>query len=154
MPVEENKKVVERMLEAFNSGKLELVDELLHREFGDETPFPGTSRDVEGLKKQIRHLHQAFPDVKFSIEAIVGEGDTVAFRWKMTGAQTGTFIGHAPTAASKKTITHFGNDFVNFKEGKMVAHRSTDNLRELLAALGHTPDFKVKDDPDLRKPLR
>jgi steroid delta-isomerase-like uncharacterized protein len=151
MPAAENKKSVERMLEAFNSGDFKIVDDLLAHDFGDETPFPGTTKAHEGLKKQISHLRQAFPDVKFSIENMVAEGETVAFRWKMIGTQEKTFIGHAP---SRKKVTHFGNDFVVFHNGKMVSHRSSDNLRDLLSALGHEPVFKVEADPDLKKPLK
>ena len=151
MPPEDNKKAVQRMLEAFNTGDLTIVDQLLGPEFSDQTPFPGTDRKENGLKKQIHHLRQAFPDVQFSIDHIVAEGDIVAFRWKMTGTQRGTLMGYAP---SNKTVTHYGNDFVTFKNGKMIDHRSSDNLRDLLQSLGHPPTPQPEKDPDLRKPLR
>jgi len=146
MPPEENKKAVQRMLDAFNTGDLAIVDQLMAPTHKDLTPFPGASGDPDGMKRQIRHLRQAFPDVKFTIEDITAEGETVAFRWKMVGTQRGSLLGHGPT---NKVVEHHGNDFVKFAGGKMVEHRSSDNLRELLHALGHEPKFQPGRDPDL-----
>jgi predicted ester cyclase len=42
-------------------------------------------------------------------------------------------MGHA---ATNKQVTHFGNDFVTFSNGKIVEHHSADNLSELLQQLG------------------
>ncbi len=134
MPPTENKRAVRRMLKAFNTGDVHIVDELLAPSSKDETPFPGTSSTKEGLKQQITHLREAFPDAKFTIVYLVAEGETVAFRWKMVGTQRGELFGRP---ASKKRVEHFGNDFVTFRRGKMVKHESSDGHRQLLRKLGH-----------------
>jgi len=140
MPATENKQAVRRMMKAFNTGDLSIVDELLAPSHKDLTPFPGTGPSAEGLKKQIAHIRQAFPDVKFTIEKMVAEGETVAFRWKMVGSQKGEFLGNP---ASNKKIEHFGNDIVTFRRGKMIEHRSTDDHLELVAKCGHEPRIRV-----------
>ena len=131
------------MEEAFNTGNLALVDELVAPDHVDKTPFPGTRRDRNGLKKQITALRKAFPDGKFTIDKMVAEGETVAYSWKLVGTQKGPLLGRR---ATNKTITHFGNGFVTFRDGKIIGHQATDDIRRaaagkdvggLLAKLGH-----------------
>jgi predicted ester cyclase len=136
MPPAENKRAVEQMLEAFNTGNTAIVDKIVDAKHKDATPFPGTKPNRDGLKMQIQNLRQAFPDVKFSIENITAESETVAYRWKMVGTNQGALMGHRPT---NKQVTHYGNDFVIFNGGKIVEHHSADNLRDLLDKLGLPP---------------
>jgi len=136
MPPTQNKQVVLQMMEAFNTGNEALVDQLVDQQHTDHTPFPGTGANREGLKRQIRALRQAFPDAQFSIEQMTAEGETVAFRWKMVGTHRGPLMGHGPT---NKQVTHFGNDFVTLRNGKIVEHHSADNHRDLLHNLGLPP---------------
>lgn len=132
-----NKRAVMRMNEAFNTGELEIVDELLAPSHVDYVPSRDAREGGGGLKSKISMLRQAFPDLQFTIEQMIAEGDTVAFRWKMVGTQRGEFVGRE---ASNKRIEQFGNDFVNFKEGKMVSHYSaSDSIRHMLEKLGHEP---------------
>ncbi|MFC7044046.1 ester cyclase [Halobacteriaceae archaeon GCM10025711] len=44
-----------------------------------------------------RSVREAFPDLRFSIEEIVAEPNTVATRWRATGTQTGPFLDVEPT---------------------------------------------------------
>ena len=129
----DNKQLVQQMTEAFNSGDLTIVDNLIDETLVDHTPFPQTGPNRQGLKNQIQALRTAFPDVQFGIEDIVAEGDTVAFRWTMVGTHHGPLLGQAPTG---RRVQHQGNDFVTFSNGKIVQHRSADNLGELFGKLG------------------
>lgn len=129
----ENKQAVQQMTEAFNTGDVTIVDNLIDEGLVDQTPFPQTGPDREGLKRQIQALRTAFPDVQFGIEDMVAEGETVAFRWTMVGTHEGPLLGQAPTY---RRVEHQGNDFVTFSNGKMVQHRSADNLIELFFKLG------------------
>jgi steroid delta-isomerase-like uncharacterized protein len=133
MPAAENKQLVQQMTEAFNSGDVTIVDNLIDEALVDQTPFPQTAPDREGLKRQIQALRTAFPDVQFGIEDIVAEGETVAFRWTMEGTHEGPLLGQAPT---HRRVQHQGNDFVTFSNGKIIQHRSADNLGELFNKLG------------------
>lgn len=56
--------------------------------------------EVQGVDAAIEHelaIYGAFPDMKYTPEAIVAEGDTVAARWRATGTHDGEFEGIAPT---------------------------------------------------------
>jgi predicted ester cyclase len=134
MTVEQNKQVVLDITEAFNTGETYAVDEHMDRRSVDLTPFPETARNRDGLKRQIESLRTAFPDALYTVEDVVAEGDKVAFRWKMVGTHRGPLFGHEGTG---KSISHSGIDILTFnKEGKIIEHRSSDNLPGLLSKLG------------------
>ncbi|OJF11274.1 ester cyclase [Couchioplanes caeruleus] len=125
-----HERAIRRMTEAFNSGEVDIVDELVEdTDDVEKTPMPGTSRDRLGLKLKIQHLRSAFPDGKFSIEEITSDGDTVTFRWKLEGTQRGRFLGKQ---ASNRKVSFTGQDVVTFRDGKMVEHRSLDNKGGML----------------------
>ena len=133
MPPPQNRRAVQQMVDAFNKGDLSIVDQLVDPTHTDQTPFPGTAPNRDGLKAQINALRQAFPDAQYSIDQMLAQGETVAYRWKMVGTHTGPLFGHGPTNVQ---ITHSGNDFVTFANGKIVEHHSADNIGELLDKLG------------------
>ena len=53
------------------------------------------------MKKQVTRFRAAFPDLHREIMDMVAEGDKVAVRMKITGTQTGEFMG---VPATGKTI--------------------------------------------------
>jgi predicted ester cyclase len=152
MPPDQNKKAMQEIEKAFNTGDLTIVDRIVDAGHKDESPIPGTSADRDGLKAQIQHFRQAFPNATFKIEEMVAEGETVAYRWTMEGTQQGTFEGYQPAhGAAAKKIRHFGQGVVRFKNGKMVSHQARDGIRSLLSELGHEPIPRPERDPDLAK---
>lgn len=58
-----------------------------------------------------------FLDARITIEQMIGEGDTVAFRFVLRGTYLGTFAGFPPTG---KEAVLTGADFVRIADGKMV----------------------------------
>ncbi len=89
MDVEWNKRIVARVFEeAFNNGRLDVVDETVaevgvDRQHSDEPSFP------EHLKQVIIAMRTAFPDLHFDVSQMIGEGDWVAMHSVMTGTHTG-----------------------------------------------------------------
>jgi steroid delta-isomerase-like uncharacterized protein len=139
MSAEENRLAMQRIERAFNTGEVSIVDEVVHEDHVDQTPHPGDQANREGLKQQIRAMRNAFPDARFEITKMVAEGDWVAYEWRMQGTQRGELFGHPP---SGKALRHHGAGFVTFRDGKMVQHRSGDNLRGMLNELGHSPEYR------------
>ena len=136
MPPIQNQQIMQQMVDAFNTGNEAIVDQLVDPGHTDQTPFPGTGLGREGLKRQIRALRQAFPDAQFTIEQMTAQGETVDYTWKMVGTQRGQLMGHPPT---NRQVTHTGTGTVTFSNGKIVEHRSQDNLDDLLRKLGLPP---------------
>lgn len=100
MPATENKAIVRRVFEeAFNGNTPDLLDELAAPGFVDHDPIPGQPPGVPGVKYVVGTLHTAYPDLRFTIEDLLGEGDKVAIRWTLHGTHTGPFLHLPPTGA-------------------------------------------------------
>jgi len=132
-----NKAAVLQVLKAFNTGKPELatqlVDKVTDRKMISHTPKPGMPGNREGLKEQITFFQKQFSRLKFEAQEILAEGDVVYLRWKMTGTHRSPFLGRPATG---KRITHFGQEVVRFKGGKMIEHRDTFDQMAFLDKLG------------------
>ena len=78
--------------EVVNKGNFDVVDEIFHADYVDHVAPPGTPPGLEGVKSIFRMFRTGFPDVKFTIDQMVGEGSYVATLVHGEGTQTGQFI--------------------------------------------------------------
>ena len=127
-----NKSLVWRYLELYNHGSLEIADEVIAGDFIDHTREdlpPGP----EGVKRLVTTVRGAFPDVVFSVEDVIAEGELVAFRWTMRGTHLGPFAGVTPTG---KAVVLTGMDYVRVSEGKFGELWSNQDTLGLLLQLG------------------
>jgi predicted ester cyclase len=67
-------------------------------------------------------LRTAFPDLRFTIEEVVAEGDTVAARVTLSGTHLGPFLSMAPTGRSDRQVSMH---FVSFRDDKGIEHRAS-----------------------------
>ena len=74
-----------------------------------------------------------FPDYQTSIEDMVAEDDKVAARIKMTGTNTGEFMGIPPTG---RQIAFTGIYIAQIANGKIVEHWGEEDSVSLLQQLG------------------
>ena len=138
MSTENNKALIRRVNEeAINGGNLALLDELASSDSVLHDPnYPQPVHGAEGLKQYIRTFRTAFPDVHFTIEDMVGEGDTVAVRHTARGTHQGELFGIPPTG---KQLTVTGMTCQRFVNGKPVEiWVNADNLG-MLQQLGVIP---------------
>jgi predicted SnoaL-like aldol condensation-catalyzing enzyme len=78
MSTEENKAVVRRIWEEIlNKGDLALVDEIIATNYVGHGPGGQEVKGSEGLKQLFTMYLNAFPDLHFTIEDMVAEGDKV-----------------------------------------------------------------------------
>jgi steroid delta-isomerase-like uncharacterized protein len=56
-------------------------------------PFEGP----DGFKQFVADLRRGFPDLKITIEQVIGEGDFVSIRSRVAGTHLGTYRGVPPT---------------------------------------------------------
>src|SRR2546428_5899866 len=132
---EKNKALVARIpLEAFNQGKLEVIDEVIADNSVEHSPLPpGMPTGKEGLKALIKSLRSAFPDFKIKIDLQVAEGDLVVQRATTTGTMKGEFAGMPP---SGKTATWEAIHISRIKDGKVVEHWQAPHQLGMLPQLG------------------
>lgn len=85
MSTEQNKVVVNRIWqEIFNEGNLDSIDQLYDPSYVYHGPGGQELKGLEGLRQYKRELRTLMPDVHFSLDDIIAEGDKVAARWTMT----------------------------------------------------------------------
>ena len=98
MSPEENKAVVRRFVEeVFNHGHLAAVDQFLAAEYRDANALPGQEPGREGAKRAFSLYQEVFPDLQYTIEEMIAEGDTVVTRVTFRGTHRGAFLGIPPT---------------------------------------------------------
>lgn len=89
MSAASNKHLVARVFsEAFNQGKLDVIDEVVAVSAVDHQ-HPAEPSFAEHLKDVVRAMRIAFPDLHFEVTQIIGEDDWVATHTWMTGTNTG-----------------------------------------------------------------
>src|SRR5258708_9147472 len=135
---EQNKAIAARIpLEAFNQGKLEVIDELIADDNVDHAELPpGMPPGKEGLKLLVTSLRSAFPDLKVTLQMEIAEGDLVVEYGTQTGTMTGEFAGMPP---SGKTATWDAIHITRIKDGKIVEHWAVQDHLGMLQQLGFIP---------------
>lgn len=130
---EENKRNVGKLFETFNKGDLGLVDELVAPEYVG----PQGDRGPAGFKGVVVGLRTAFPDLHYTVDDLVAEGDRVAVRWHWTGTHRAPFRAFPPTG---KTVSNTGAGLFWFKEGKIVAAALETDRLGFLEQIGAVPE--------------
>jgi predicted ester cyclase len=138
---QENKQKARRLLEeAFGQGKLEVVDEVLDVDFVcyDPNSEAGEVRGADTIKQEIEWFHNAIPDLTYTVEDQVAEGDKVVSRYTASGTHQGEFFGVAPTG---NWIEMSGIQIDRFDEsGKMVEEWPEYDLLGAMKQMGAVPE--------------
>jgi predicted ester cyclase len=140
MAAEENKAAFRRVPEeVINSGNLDLADEVVASDYIEHVRLPpGVPGGLEGFKAFFTMVRAAFPDLHYTLENVLAEGEMVAGHATVRGTHQGEFLGIAPTGREVTwTETHVGR----FENGKLVEHwANTDDLG-LMQQIGAVPEL-------------
>jgi steroid delta-isomerase-like uncharacterized protein len=133
MSIEENKIIVRRYQEIYNSNDLDALVEVLAEDLLTPRIMPGIPHGVEGAKAAHRIMLAGFPDYQTVIDDLIAEGDKVAARITMKGTHSGSFMGIPPTG---RYITFTGIYIARISNGKIVEHWGEEDGVSLLQQLG------------------
>lgn len=99
MGTEENKELIRREIEeVWNRGNLDLADALFAATYVSHNPGnPGQAPGPRGVKDYVASSRAAWPDLHFTVEAQIAEGDLVATRWTVRGTHQREIAGVRPT---------------------------------------------------------
>ena len=137
MSIEHNKAIARQFFEeAYNTGNVALLEQLLAPVYVDEKAPPGTPRGPEGIAAVITMFRLAFPDLHFTIEDQVAEGDKVATRYTFRGTQQGELMGIPSTG---KQVSIGGISIYRITDGKMQQAWIEYDMLGLLQQLGVVP---------------
>jgi len=101
MATESNKQRAREFIERiWNDHNLEAVDDFVTPDFVQHDPLSGEARGPEGMRRFVSTYLDAFPDLQFTIEDMVAEGDRVVTHWTSRGTHKGALMGIEPTNRS------------------------------------------------------
>ncbi|HZP03735.1 MAG TPA: ester cyclase [Terracidiphilus sp.] len=73
-----NKEVIQAFVDDIvNRGQLERANDLVKEDFVELDPLPGQEQGREGLKAIIFSLRPSFPDMHWTVQEMVAEGEKV-----------------------------------------------------------------------------
>jgi steroid delta-isomerase-like uncharacterized protein len=134
---ERNKANFQRLYdEVMNGHDVEAADRLITPDRPDhDATFPAEfTRDREGFKKLFGMLIAAFPDLKFTTEFMVAEGDMVGAFSSVQGTHRGEFMGIPPT---ERSFTITNADFCRFTDDGLIAeHWGLVDIASMMRQLG------------------
>src|SRR2546426_1820776 len=134
MGTQENKASARRFVEeVINQGNVAVVDELTGPNFVDHSAPPGVPATNEGFKGFVKTFRAAFPDLHYTVDDEIAEGDRVVQRSTAHGTMKGDFQG---MPASGKSATWSEVHITRFANGKAIEHWAVVDQLGMLAQLG------------------
>lgn len=131
------RETMQRFLEFINSGDPSIGREVISPDAAFLTPFsPTPLRGLEGYLQILEVMRGAFPDVQWSLEQLVVEGDQVAARFELRGTHLGEFLG---VGATGRQVAVGASNFYRFADGLIVDETGQPDLLRLLGQIGASP---------------
>lgn len=113
---EQNKELVRHYFEGWaNRGDPAVADALIATNVVLRNP-PAVVHSLAEYKQGMTTFHTAFPDLHFTIEDEVAEGNKVAVRWTLRATHRGEYQGRPPTG---KAVTVTGISIFQIANGKI-----------------------------------
>lgn len=100
---------------------------------------PGRAEPVNGpagYLEIIQMMRSGFPDIQWTLEEMVTEGDKVAARFTMRGTHQGNFFG---VPATGRKIEVQALNIYRFSNGQIVEERGLPDMFGLLQQIGAVP---------------
>ena len=132
-----NKSIVRRWFdEIYTKKHLELMDELHLAAYTWRGPSGVTVTSRDGMRELLGVYFAAFPDLHFTVEDQMSEGDQVVTRWSARGTHSGEFEGIAPTGNS---IMFTGITISRLENGRLVEEWESFDELLLMRQIGSVP---------------
>lgn len=134
----ENKTIVRRLYEeVWNERKLEVVDELISKSHALQDPIASGSQVGPKLyKRRVVELTTAFPDLRFTIEDTIVEGEKLVACWTISGTHQGEYVG---IPATGRKISLEGITIHHIRNGKILDSYARWDVLGLMRQLGAIP---------------
>jgi len=81
-------------------------------------------------------MRAGFPDIQWTLQELISEGDKLAARFTMRGTHRGQFMGVSPTG---KQITVQALNIYHLTKGQIIKEYGSPDMLGLLAQIGGLP---------------
>lgn len=126
-----------RFVECINTGNEDLAREVISADAVFHAPsHPEPLQGPDGYMEVLGMMRSAFPDIQWTLEETVTEGDTVAARFTMRGTHEGECFGIPP---SGNKISVQAMNFYYLADGRIVGERGQPDLLGVMQQIGALP---------------
>lgn len=133
----DNSAIVRRFIEeTINQGRIDSAAQFVWEDVVEQVPLPGQGPGLEGLKDILRAMRTGFPDLHFSVEEQIAEGEKVLTRFEWTGTHRAEFLGVPATGRSVKV---WGMVIDRLEDGRIKDTRIIMDSLGLMIQLGVFP---------------
>ncbi len=137
MAIEENKLMARQVWEEiWHQGNLDAIDRWFASDFVRHDPNGRVLKGVKQNRQFIASMRLAFPDLHYTVEDEISEGDKVVVRYRFEGTHRAPFQG-AP--ATGQRVSYTGILIYRFANGKIAEQWTEADLLSFLQQLGVVP---------------
>ncbi len=140
MSTEHNKMLVRTLYEEiFSQGDTALIEQLFTEDYVNHDqsgPPGGWPTGKQGFHAVVATYRGAYPDLHFTIEEMLSEGDRVVTRWTARGANTGSLAGMPTTG---KAVVVSGMSIERIADDKIAETWANWDQLGMLQQLGVVP---------------
>jgi predicted ester cyclase len=137
-----NKAIALRLIEVFNSRRLDLLEEVLHPEFrgrGISAFAPDKPEVGSGDRRKLyKMFHQAIPDARGEVLDVVAEGEKVVLLDRFGGIHRGEFLGRPGTG---NRIEWMAIHIYTIRDGKVLEDAYMRDELAIMQQLGLVPSL-------------
>jgi len=137
MTIEQNKRVMQTFVDFINTADPDLANELVDP--GATFYVPGRPDPVKGpagYLEIIAMMRGGFPDIQWTLEELICEGNNIVARFTMRGTHEGSFFG---VPATGNTIAVQALNIYRLSGGKIVEEYGQPDLLGLMRQIGALP---------------
>ncbi len=95
-------------------------------------------RGPQGIQRMVKRYRDAFPDVQFTAEEVIVQGERVALVWTAQGTHLGRLMNIPPTG---RQVTVRGVSVLTVKDGQVWRGLYIWDLAGLLRGIGLLPEL-------------
>jgi len=133
----DNAAIVRRFIdEVINGGDIDGAARFAWEDVVEQEPFPGQGPGLPGLQDVLRGMRAAFPDMHWSVEEQLADGDKVLTRFVWTGTHRGPFLG---IPATGRRVSVWGMVIDRLVDGRIKETRILMDALGLMSQLGAAP---------------
>ncbi|WP_029112278.1 ester cyclase [Mycobacterium sp. URHB0044] len=137
MPLESSEAVMKRFVEFINTADEQLAGQVIASDAVFYAPTHAEPlRGPGGYLELLAVLRNGFPDIHWTVEETIAEGNRIAARFTMRGTHQGDFFGIPPTG---NEISVQALNFYHLADGKIVNERGQPDLLGIMQQIGAVP---------------
>jgi len=141
---EENKAIIGRFAELWNTGDLAIADEIFSSDFVNHDPNDPGVTNLESYKGYVPAVRIGFPDINISADDLVAEEEKVAFRYTIIATHQGELMGMPATGIQ---VVWTGITVAHLADGKIMEMWWAKDTLGMLQQLGVIPPMSDGPPP-------